>query len=110
LFFKDIVNAEITLKINGKEKDICREKGNTITLSLSGIKATDTVEIVMTDCEYLTNTDKKQALIETIAKYQMGNDKKGLLFTEFLKSEKPLPPMAENYTGPIEEILALYRG
>ena len=110
LFFKDIVNAEITLKINGKEKNICREKGNTITLSLSGIKATDTVEIVMADCEYLTNTDKKQALIETIAKYQMGNDKKGLLFTEFLKSEKPLPPMAENYTGPIEEILALYRG
>ena len=40
----------------------------------------------------------------------MGNDKKGLLFTEFLKTEKPLPPMADNFLGPIREIEALYRG
>ncbi len=110
LFFKDIVSAEITVKVNGRKRALKTEKGKTITVLLDGIAPTDTVEIELLDCEYLTNIDKKQALTETIAKYQMGNDKKGLLFTEFLKTEKPLPPMADNFSGPIEEILALYRG
>lgn len=110
LFFKDIVSGEITVKVNGRKRALKTEKGKTITIILDGIAPTDTVEIEFLDCVYLTNIDKKQALTETIAKYQMGNDKKGLLFTEFLKTEKPLPPMADNFSGPIEEILALYRG
>ena len=110
LFFKDIVNAEIAVKVNGRKRALKTEKGKTITVLLDGIAPTDTVEIEFLDCEYLTNIDKKQALVETISKYQMGNDKKGILFTEFLKTEKPLPPMADNFSGPIEEILALYRG
>ena len=110
LFFKDIVSGEITVKVNGRKRALKTEKGRTITIILEAIAPTDTVEIEFLDCVYLTNIDKKQALTETIAKYQMGNDKKGLLFTEFLKSEKPLPPMADNFSGPIVEILALYRG
>jgi alpha-glucosidase (family GH31 glycosyl hydrolase) len=110
LFFKDIVSGEITVKVNGRKRALKTEKGKTITILLDGIAPTDKVEIEFLDCVYLTNIDKKQALTETIAKYQMGNDKKGLLFTEFLKTEKPLPPMADNFSGPIEEILALYRG
>ena len=106
LFFKDIVSGEITVKVNGRKRALKTEKGKTITILLDGIAPTDTVEIEFLDCVYLTNIDKKQALTETIAKYQMGNDKKGLLFTEFLKTEKPLPPMADNFSGPIEEILA----
>ena len=110
LFFKDIVSGEITVKVNGRKRALKTEKEKTITILLDGIAPTDKVEIEFLDCVYLTNIDKKQALTETIAKYQMGNDKKGLLFTEFLKTEKPLPPMADNFSGPIEEILALYRG
>ena len=110
IFFKDIVNAEITVKVNGKKRALKTEKGKTVTILLEGITPADTVEIEFSDCEYLTNIDKKQALTQTIAKYQMGNDKKGLLFTEFLKTEKPLPPMADNFLGPIREIEALYRG
>lgn len=110
LLFKDIVDGEITVKVNDRKRAAKTEKGKTTTIILDGIAPTDTVEIEFLDCVYLTNIDKKQALTETIAKYQMGNDKKGLLFTEFLKTEKPLPPMADNFSGPIEEILALYRG
>ena len=110
LFFKDIVSGEITVKVNGRKRALKTGNGKTITILLDGIAPTDTVEIEFLDCVYLTNIDKKQALTETIAKFQMGNDKKGLLFTEFLKTEKPLPPMADNFSGPIEEILALYRG
>ena len=110
LFFKDIVSGEITVKVNGRKRALKSEKGRTITIILEAIAPTDTVEIEFLDCVYLTNIDKKQALVETISKYQMSTDKKGLLFTEFLKTEKPLPPMADNFSGPIEEILALYRG
>ena len=110
LFFKDIVNAEITVKVNGRKRALKTENGKTITILLEGIAPTDKVEIEFLDCVYLTNIDKKQALVETISKYQMSTDKKGLLFTEFLKTEKALPPMADNFSGPIEEILALYRG
>ena len=111
ILFKDIVNAEISLKVNGKKrKALTDSEADTITLIIDSISPEDVVEIDFTDCEYLANRDKKQDLIETIAKYQMGNDKKGLLFTDFLKTEKPLPPMADNFSGPIEEILALYRG
>jgi hypothetical protein len=81
-----------------------------LVVLLEGVSARDKVEITFENCEYLANKPKRQALIETIAKYQMGNDKKGMLFTDFLNKEKPLPPMAENFSGPIEEILALYRG
>ncbi len=111
VFFKDVVNGDITLKVNSKKKNASFKKENgTLVVLLDGISASDKVEITIENCEYLTNKPKKQGLIETIAKYQMGNDKKGLLFTEFLNKEKPLPPMAENFSGPIEEILALYRG
>ena len=109
--FKDVVGADITLKVNGRKRSAkLSDEYSTLTVILEGISPEDKVEIVLAECEYLVNQDKKQALTETIAKYQMGNDKKGLLFTEFLKSEKALPPMAENFSGPIEEILALYRG
>lgn len=111
IFFKDIVTGDITLKVNGKKKTVkTADCCGTLTVVTDGITAEDTVEILIENCEYLANKDKKQELTETIAKFQMGNDKKGLLFTEFLKTEKPLPPMAENFSGPIEEILALYRG
>lgn len=111
IFFKDIVNGEITLKVNSRKKTASFKKENgTLVVLLDNISANDKVEITLENCEHLTNKPKKQDLIETIAKYQMGNDKKGLLFTDFLMKEKPLPPMAENFSGPVEEILALYRG
>lgn len=111
IFFKDIVNGEITLKVNSRKKTASFKKENgTLVVLLDNISANDKVEITLENCEHLTNKPKKKELIETIAKYQMGNDKKGLLFTDFLMKEKPLPPMAENFSGPVEEILALYRG
>lgn len=111
LMFRDIVDGNVTITVNGKkiEAEAINERG-TVTVYLENITANDTVEIKISDCEYLANADKRSALIETISKYQINNDTKGLMFGEFLKSEKQLPPMAENFSGPIEEILALYRG
>ncbi len=108
--FNDIVDADVTVKVNGRERkaDVKKCKG-TLVVEISAAP-TATVEISFSDCLYLANKDKKQELTETIAKFQMGNDYKGMVFTEFLKNEKSLPPLAENFTGPIKEILKLYRG
>ena len=64
----------------------------------------------MQDCTHLTNKDRRKDLTETIAKFQMTNDYKGMIFTDFLDSEKGLPPLAEDFIGPIKEILKLHRG
>ena len=108
--FRDIVNGNVTVKINGKaSKAELSKDGKTLQLTISAKTSAD-VEILIDDCTYLTNMDKKQELIQTIAKFQMANDYKGMLFTDFLKNEKPLPPLAESFAGPIREIMKLYRG
>ena len=108
--FKDIAGADVTVKVNGRKRNVNAGRcGGTLVLNITA-SPEDCVEITLADSVYLTNKDKKQALTETIAKYQMGNDYKGMIFTEFLKNEKSLPPLAENFTGPINEILKLYRG
>lgn len=108
--FRDIVSGNVAVKINGKEsKAELSKDGKTLQLTISAKTSAD-VEILIDDCTYLTNMDKKQELIQTIAKFQMANDYKGMLFTDFLKNEKPLPPLAESFAGPIREIMKLYRG
>ena len=110
IHFKDVVGADITVKVNGRKRNADIKKcGGAVVVSVS-VAPSDNVDITLADADYLANKDKKQELTETIAKYQMANDYKGMLFTEFLKTEKPLPPLAETYTGPIKEILKLYRG
>ena len=104
------MGADIAVKVNGRSRKADVKKCGGVLCVTVSIAPTDAVEITLSDADYLKNRDKKQELTETIAKYQMANDYKGMMFTEFLKTEKPLPPLAETYTGPIKEILRLYRG
>ena len=108
--FKDVVGADVTVKVNGRKRNSNAKKCEGILSVDVSASPEDSIEITLADSAYLTNKDKKQDLTETIAKFQMGNDYKGMLFTDFLKKEKALPPMTENFTGPIDESLALYRG
>lgn len=110
LKFKDICEADIQILVNGKQAkaDIAKHKG-TIEITVD-ITPASKLEITLSDCTYLANKDKKKELTETIAKFQMGNDYKGMIFNGFLDSEKGLPPLAEDFTGPIKEILKLHRG
>ncbi len=110
VYFKDIVDADIEVIINGKKQKAKTKKCKGIICVTVSIAPTDEAVITLSDADYLKNKDKKQELTETIAKYQMANDYKGMVFTDFLKTEKSLPPLAETYTGPIKEILRLYRG
>ena len=84
--------------------------GRTLTLTVADVLPTDEVTVTLTTVTALANRPKREELIETIAKFQMNNDVKGRLFKEFVNNDTPVPPCAESMSGPLEEILALYRG
>ena len=110
LMFKDIVDAQVSVLVNGKAVEAkLSKRGGTLTVVIEATPKSK-VEITLEDCTYLANKDRRKELTETIAKFQMGNDYKGMVFTAFLDSEKGLPPLAEDFTGPIKEILKLHRG
>ena len=108
--FRDIVSGDISVTVNGKAAKAVIENGRTVTVKISAVKPSDKVEIVITTSTFLANTPKKQALTETIAKFQMLNDAKATLFNDFVLKDKLMPPLSDSMSGPLEEILALYRG
>ena len=105
--FKDIVSADVTVTVNGKETEAKLKKcGKTLQLTASA-RNTQTVEVKLQNCIYLQNEDKKQALTRVISKFQMSTDYKGMLFGGFIKGEKEIPKVQEDFRGPIEEILKM---
>ena len=105
--FKDIVSADVTVTVNGKETEAKLKKcGKTLQLTVSA-RNTQTVEVKLQNCIYLQNEDKKQALTRVISKFQMSTDYKGMLFGGFIKGEKEIPKVQEDFRGPIEEILKM---
>ena len=107
--FKDIVKADVTVTVNGKEvQPKLRKCGKSLELTVSA-RNTQTVEVKLSDCTYLQNDDKKQALTRVISKFQMSTDYKGLLFNGFVKGEKDIPNVSDDFKGPIEEILKMHR-
>ncbi len=107
--FKDIVKGDVTVTVNGKEVEPkLRKCGKALELTVSA-RNTQTVEVNFENCTYLKNEDKKQALTRVISKFQMSTDYKGMLFNGFVKGEKEMPKVSEDFSGPIEEILKMHR-
>ena len=105
--FKDIVKADVTVTVNGKEAQFkLRKCGKSLELTVSA-RNTQKVEVKLNNCTYLQNEDKKQALTRVISKFQMSTDYKGLLFNGFVKGEKDIPNVSDDFKGPIEEILKM---
>lgn len=111
LKFFDVTSGDVLVNVNGNKTTAKASYENgALKVDLDGISPEGEFTVEITRCDYLQNKPKKEALVETISKYQMSNDSKGRLFTDFVNGEGILPPVAENFTGPAEEILALYRG
>ncbi|MBQ7837773.1 MAG: DUF5110 domain-containing protein [Clostridia bacterium] len=107
--FGDIVDAEVSVTVDGVKTDAqVRTIGGKVEVTVTA-NAESAVEIVLEKCSFLKNKPEKELLIETIAKFQMGNDRKGMLFTKFLKNGKKLPSVSKDMAEPINEILDLYR-
>ncbi len=107
LKFKDIVSGDVSITVNGRKVKGEVKEGKTLEVAVSA-KATASVEIIIENCTYLTNPDKKQELIRTISKYQMSTDRKGMIFGAFIKGTKPMPNVSPELEGPLTEILNLY--
>ena len=107
--FGDIVDAEVSVTVDGVKTDAqVRTIGGKVEVTVTA-NAESAVEIALEKCSFLKNKPEKELLIETIAKFQMGNDRKGMLFTKFLKNGKKLPSVSKDMAEPINEILDLYR-
>lgn len=106
--FKDITAGNVSVLVDGEKVDTKLNKaGKTIEITVAAT-ADASVVISLADCEYLKNEDKKQQLIQTVAKFQMPNDLK-LLFSGVLKNDKKIPVPFKDFTGPIKEITELHR-
>ncbi len=109
LKFKDIIGASAKVAVDGEEKEVgVGTVDGTLEITVSA-KPDAVIEIVLDNCDHLTNKDEKQLIINTVAKFQMGNDLKGMLFTGLLKNGKKLPKVRKEFKEPVEEILKLHR-
>ena len=94
--------------VNGKEVEPkLRKCGKSLELTVSA-RNTQTVEVKLSDCTYLQNEDKKQALTRVISKFQTSSEVKAVVYGAFIKGEKDIPSgISADFRGPIEEILNL---
>ena len=100
--FKDIVSGDVT--VNGEKVETKTVNGTLSVTLTAGAEAT--TEITVQNCEYLKNTERRQALIHTVAKFQTLNDTKNK-FNKMLKTGKIPAGISKEFAGPIKEIFAL---
>ncbi len=106
--FKDITDAKVSVTVNGKPIEAAIKSNKTLEVTVTA-ESSARVEVFATDCKYLVNRSKKDELTDLISKFQMSTDRKGMLFTGFLKNGKALPNVSKALKEPIEEILQLYK-
>jgi hypothetical protein len=110
LKFRDIVNGDIKVTVNGAEKEFTElNKNGFVEILLEGITPSDEVEVTLFVCTFLANKEKREELIDVISKFQINNEKKRL-FNEVLKDDTFLNKIPKKYREPLMEITALYRG
>lgn len=111
LHFKDIAEAgEISVTRNGRKAAFTSEDETTLTLTVKGVKPTDAIEVLLSGITPLCNRNLTEALIELISKYQTGVDEKASQYTEFVKHPSMDIPGGDDYSGPIRELLSLWKG
>ena len=106
--FGDITGGKVSVTVDGAEYDAEVKNNGKLEVTVTA-KADSTVEIAVSDCDFLANRPERELLIETVAKFQMGNDKKGMMFKKLLDNTKKIPSVSKDMAQPIEEILKLHR-
>ena len=106
--FGDITGGKVSVTVDGAEYDAEVKNNGKLEVTVTA-KADSTVEIAVSDCDFLANRPERELLIETVAKFQMGNDKKSMMFKKLLDNTKKIPSVSKDMAQPIEEILKLHR-
>ncbi len=106
--FKDVADAEASVKINGEASDAIKQGKKTVEIVLKDIKPDDKVEISFTSVIPLVNEDKRELLIELISKFQGKNNPKMKKYTDYVNGKAKIPPLPSYLREPLEEIEKLY--
>jgi hypothetical protein len=110
LKFRDIVDADISVKVN--DKNVSCEKINKngfIEIIVKNITPDSELQVTLSVCTFLANKEKKEELIDVISKFQINNENKRL-FNEVLRDDNFLNKVPKKYREPLTEITSLYRG
>ena len=105
LSFRDIVNANVVVAVNGKEKEckVIKDNGY-VSVLLKEIYPEDSVKITLSNTAVLKNTDRREALIELVSKYQLNNNIKPTMFGAYVEGKTNTLKVKKCFREPIEEI------
>ena len=105
LSFRDIVNANVVVAVNGKEKDckVIKDNGY-VGVLLKEVYPEDSVKITLSNVEVLKNVDRREALIELVSKYQLNNNIKPAMFGAYVDGKTNTLKVKKCFREPIEEI------
>ena len=108
LLFKDVRSCDKIIVTRGEKRlELDSKTHEFVSVDIFKVKRDETVEIELVNYVRKGNMDKREALIETISKFQCGNNYKMAKYNKFIKDPTLPIPCGEPFKGPIEEILAL---
>ncbi len=107
--FKDVTDCDVLAMVDGNMLEASKETvDGTVEITIKA--ATDSkIQLVLKNCTYLQNKNEKQELTNTISKFQMSTDYKGMLFGSVIKNGSIPAFASKDFKGPLEEIRKLYR-
>ena len=102
LSFKDIIKGDITCNVPFEiiNKDFIQIKIKDINIDIN---------VQIENCKFLTNKNKKEALIDLISSYQMDNFKRADNFIEVIRNDNITFDKDDDYYGPLNEIIKAYK-
>lgn len=111
LSFKDIVDADITVSVNGNcvDKPVVCKKGGFVSVCLESVKPNDEIVVKLEDVDVLKNGDEREMLIELISKFQGENGPKAKKYTDYVNGKKARPSLPPYFRYPLKEIEKLTR-
>ena len=107
--FRDIVGAEVSVRVNGTEKECdISAKDGFVCVEISEISPEDSVKVILSSVAALENTERREALIELISKYQLSNSMKPRMFGAYVDGKTKSLRVKKCFKEPVEEIEKLY--
>lgn len=113
LNFRDVVSADVNLKCGSENRvkpEISDENG-ILRVEVKEISPEKEVEICLENVKVLENENMRDLQINTVSKYQMSNNKKKVIFTDYVNGKKAMPVSIKDcYRLPLEEIEEMFKG
>ena len=99
------MDANVVVAVNGKEKEckVIKDNGY-VSVLLNEIYPEHSVKITLSNTAVLKNTDRREALIELVSKYQLNNNIKPTMFGAYVDGKTNTLKVKKCFREPIEEI------